>query len=104
MAFMMQTERLAVGPGTGTGGPKKQLASRSHAPIDVVPGLMVKRRRPSAGGGVGSVMVGVRLSLGPLDLSQRSVPGTSCARAGAGACTPSNAAIATTTVAALPFI
>ena len=34
---MMQTERLAMGPGTGTGGPKKQLASRSHAPIGVPP-------------------------------------------------------------------
>src|SRR5207249_7564354 len=77
---------------------------RPGPPQLVVPGLMVKRRRPSAGRGVGSVMVGVRFSLGPLDSSERSVAGTSCALAGAGARTPSNAAIATTTVAALPFI
>jgi len=77
---------------------------RPGPPQLVVPGLMVKLRRPSAGSGVGSVMVGVRLSLVPLDMSERRVPGTSCALAGAGARTPSNAAIATTTVAAVPFI
>src|SRR5439155_355186 len=111
IAFMMQTERLAMGPGTGTGGPKKQLASRSHAPIGVppthwlsalhapvpsVPGAPFRQCRAGPAPRVQSVV--------PLDMSERRVPGASCALAGAGARTPSNAAIATSTVAAVPFI
>src|SRR5947207_1347440 len=94
IAFMMQTERLAVGPGTGTGGPKKQLASRSHAPIDVLP-----RHWPSALHAPVPSVPGApfrQCLAGPAPRVQSAGP-----LPGSG---PTASAIATTTVAALPFI